>query len=117
MLSPVITTILTNMAIHIPLYLVWLVGIILALATWNRNPRPSLFALLGIVAMFVFDMISIYMITIPMQLGEKGYAVANIAMVISIANVVLTILKACGWGLLLAAIFVGRKRQPAPVCQ
>jgi hypothetical protein len=117
MLSPVITTILTNMAIHIPLYLVWLVGFILAIVTWKRNLQPSLFAILGIASMFVFDLISIYMITVPMRLSGKGYPATNIAMVMSIANVALTILKAGGWGLLLAAVFVGRKRQPAPVSQ
>ena len=113
MMNPVITTILTNMAIHIPLYLVWLAGIILALITWKRNSQSSLFAILGIVSMFIFDLISIYMITVPMRMSGKGYAGAHIAMVISIANVVLTILKAGSWGLLLAAIFIGRKIQPA----
>jgi hypothetical protein len=115
MLNPVITVILTNMAIHIPLYLAWLIGIILAVMTWKRNPRPSLLAILGIASMFVFDLISIFMITIPMRLSEKGHASTNIAMVMSITNVAMTILKAGSWGLLLTAIFIGRKNQTAPM--
>ena len=102
--------ILGNVVTHSPMYIVWVIGIILAIATWKRNPRPSLFAVLAITLLFIFDLISIFVLTIPMRLTERGKAVTHIGTMILIANLTLTILKAGSWGFLLAAIFGGRKQ-------
>jgi hypothetical protein len=114
MLNSGIIVILTNLAVHIPIYLVWLAGIVLSLLTWRRNPRPSLYAILGIVCLFVSDMISLYMTTALIRPGLDRTSYGHIATLMTIESVVMAIMRAISWGLLVAAIFVGRNRQPAP---
>lgn len=110
MWNETVPIVLGNMVTHFPMYIVWLIGIILAIATWKRNPKPSLFAVLAIALLFMLDLINIFVLTIPMRLTKQGYAVTHISTMILIANLTLTILKAGSWGFLLAAIFSGRKR-------
>jgi|WetSurMetagenome_2_1015567.scaffolds.fasta_scaffold329605_2 hypothetical protein len=99
---------ISNMATHIPVYLVWLAGIFLAIDSRKRNPRSSLFAILAIAFMFALNLIGIFMSTLPMRLNKQGYTMLNIGMILSVANIAMSILSAGGWGLLLAAIFSER---------
>jgi hypothetical protein len=108
MQKEVLMIILSNVMMHIPIYLAWLAGVILAVGTWKRNARPSLFAILAIASMFVLDLIGIYMSTMPLRLNRHGYTSTHIGMLLPIVNLSLAILRAGSWGLLLAAIFSGR---------
>jgi hypothetical protein len=109
MSHPITLLLISNIAYHIPLYLVWLAGIILACLTRKRNPRASLFTLLAIVSMFIVSAISIYVSVIPIIGADRGYPLLRLSMITAIARILLSILNACGFGLLLAAVFVNRK--------
>jgi hypothetical protein len=87
-------------------------GIIIAIVTWKRNPRPSLLAILAIVFMLVFDLIAILLNIMPVRLTEQCYTMFRIGMLLSVANLALAILKAGGYVLLLAEIFSGRRTLP-----
>lgn len=100
---------LSSIAIHIPIYLVWLAGIIMAIVTWKRNPRPSLFAILAIAFNFVLSLIGIFVSTLPIRMTQQGYTMERISMLLLVVNCVVAILQAGSWGLLLAAIFSGRR--------
>jgi hypothetical protein len=99
----------SNIATHSPIYLVWLAGIVMAILTWKRNPRPSLFAILAIAFMFVLDLVGIFMVMLPLRLTQQGYSMTRISMLVTFVSVALAILRAGGWVLLLAAIFNGRR--------
>lgn len=100
---------ISMVAANILMYLVWLTGIILACKTWKRNPKASLFTLLAIVFLFVFNLTSIFLSALPIALRDSDYSMVRIATLTGIAHVVLSILSAGSWGLLLAAIFIERK--------
>jgi hypothetical protein len=100
---------ISNITYHIPIYLVWLVGIILACSNRKRHPQASLFTLLAIASMFIFSLISMYVGLIPIIWRDRGYTLLHISMITGTANILLAILNACSYGLLLAAIFVERK--------
>jgi hypothetical protein len=104
---------IANMATHIPVYLVWLTGIIIAVGSRKRNPKSSMFAILAIAFMFALSLIGIFMAALPMQLNKQGYTMRNIGMILSAANIVISILSAGAWGLLLAAIFGERHMRPS----
>ncbi len=41
---------------QLPIYLVWLIGLLLALVNWRRHPRPSLLAFIAFVLFLVSAM-------------------------------------------------------------
>jgi hypothetical protein len=83
---------------QLPVYLIWLVGLILALAGWKKHPSVSLVALIGFVILFLLALVT--------QLTTPRYGVnwsqAGIAFLEAL-------IRAGAWGLVLAAIFGWRK--------
>jgi hypothetical protein len=83
---------------QLPVYLVWLVGLILSLAGWKKHPSVSLVALIGFVILFLLALVT--------QLTTPRYGVnwsqAGIAFLEAL-------IRAGAWGLVLAAIFGWRK--------
>jgi hypothetical protein len=104
--------IISNMAPQIPIYLVWLTGIILAIDSRKRNPRSSLYAILATVLMFVLSLIGNLMSILPMQMHKQGSSILNISMMTSYIRFGMSFLSAGAWGLLLAAIFGERCKSP-----
>ena len=104
--------ILINLAIQLPVLIAMLVGIIIAIVTWKRNPKPSLFTLLSILIYFVFIILAslsnelYYFLQVNLDLE---YSLVDTIMIIT--QVVLSVIIGSAWGLLLAAIFSGRKAE------
>ena len=81
-----------------PVYLVWLVGLILALATWKKHPSVSLVALISFVILFV--------LALAIQLTTTHHGVNwNLAGIAFFE----ALIRAGAWSLVLAAIFAWRK--------
>jgi hypothetical protein len=100
---------LTVLAVSIPIYIVWLVGLILAIVNWKKMPKASLLTVIAIVILFLAGVAGqVFSLNYPIMAHESGLSYAKIGLVtaiVGIANVLLT--TAC-WGMLLAAIF-GRR--------
>ena len=83
---------------QLPVYLVWLVGLILALATWKKHASVSLVALIAFVVLFLLALFT--------QLSTPHYGVnwgqAGVAFLEAL-------IRAGAWGLVLAAVFGWRK--------
>jgi hypothetical protein len=109
MSEAIVPLLVSNFVYHIPIYLVWLAGIILAGSTRKRNPKASLFTILAIASMFVFNLISMYVAIMPIVWRERGYNILRLSMMTGGLTFLLAILNACSFGLLLAAIFIERK--------
>jgi hypothetical protein len=108
-LDPIVAYLSSIIIYQIPIYLVWLVGIILACTTQKRNPKTSLYTLLAIASLIVMNLAGICIGMMPLVLRDRGYAMFRISMITNGAHALLSILSAGGWGLLLAAIFIERK--------
>jgi len=81
-----------------PLYIVWLVGVILAIVVWKKHPSVSLVALIAFVVLFLLELVSLI---IAARNGLNGSR-PGIAFVEAL-------IRAGAWGLVLAAVFGWRK--------
>jgi hypothetical protein len=81
-----------------PVYLVWLVGVVLAIVGWKKHPSVSLVALIGFVILFILALVT-QLIT-----AYHGVYYSRIGIAFFEA-----LIRAGAWGLVLAAIFGWRK--------
>jgi hypothetical protein len=96
----------------LPLYLLWLLGIILAVIRWQRHPKVSILAGLAFVILIVNGMAStITFAWLPgyLQTGQN-YSAEQVGQVLSVARVFFNLVSAVAWALILVAIFAERSR-------
>ncbi len=93
--------------VQLPLYLVWLVGIILAIAFWRRHPRVSLLTIIALV-LFLLEGISGLAFTLATPFLVRG-AIANYMALNGILSVVQGIVSLIAWIILLVALFGWRQ--------
>ncbi|MBN1589717.1 MAG: hypothetical protein JW888_09400 [Pirellulales bacterium] len=99
---------LTQLLSHSPMLLVYLLGIVLALAFMRRCPGPSV---LTLIAMVLLLATTIGMMSLQMFIIHRARDIdLSIAHIMSIVAVVGVVIRAIAMGLLLAAVFSGRSR-------
>ena len=81
-----------------PVFLVWLVGVILAFVGWKKHPSVSLVALIAFVILFLLELVSL-IIT-----ARNGFNGSRPGLAFLEA-----LIRAGAWGLVLAAVFGWRK--------
>src|SRR5262249_40614246 len=102
--------------IQLPLYGVYLVGLILALARWRRHPTVSLLA----AAAFAIFLLKAPFFTflrawLPLYLREdRGVNFETVGWALSAVNGIDLLLSAAAWVLLLFALF-GWRTPPQPI--
>jgi hypothetical protein len=83
---------------QIPVYLVLLVGVILAFVGWKKHPSVSLVALIAFVVLFFLDLMALIIDARNGMIGSRpGIAFLE------------ALIRAGAWGLVLAAVFGWRK--------
>jgi hypothetical protein len=102
--------VVSNLVISLPLLVVWLGGILLAIAYWPRYPRVAALAIcalaLACLSLFVSALTTSALLPVLVQL--RGGTVRRLESTLLLAGIVRTLLDAFAWGLLVAAVFVGR---------
>ena len=100
---------LTQFAIQAPLLLIWLVGMALAFAWWQRAPRVALTTCIA-CGLFMLDALIGTAITVvlPSLLVEQGRSSAEIGNAFGLIGIVRSLLHAALWVGVLFAIFSGR---------
>jgi hypothetical protein len=96
----------------LPLYLLWLLGIILALVRWRRHPTVSILAGLAFVILILNAMASTITIAwLPgyLQTGQN-YSAEQVATILAGVLVCFNSISALAWALILVAIFAERNR-------
>lgn len=100
---------------QIPMLLAYLIAMILAVTFWQRCPTS---ALLTFVAGGLLLIVSIAQTFLNWYLihGRDGLAAGNgnIGSILAVVGLVGSVLRALGFGLLLAAVFTGRSRAEGP---
>lgn len=93
-----------------PLLLVYLVGMVLAIAYWQRSPSAALLVLIGTVMLFASVVLGTlgfhYVIRSRNDLQGGGL---NYQTVLAAFNLFMTLLRTLATALLIAAAFVGRR--------
>lgn len=97
--------------VGIPVFLVWIAGIVLALVTWRRHTRVSLLVVIALVIFILESLVGGFVNTwLPLNFRSQfGTNVSQIGWVLTAWSCVRSILSAIAWGLILAAIFAWRQ--------
>lgn len=96
----------------LPLLIVWIVGIILAITHWRKQPRPSLFTLLAIIIFLIALVGGILFNNFgPPLMSQSGIPWSTYRIIFLFSNLLFNLFSAGAWVLLLLAIFKQKKAQ------
>jgi hypothetical protein len=92
---------------YLPEFVVWLVGIGLALVRWQHDPRAARLTLVGLALLLTVRLVGGYLnAQLPEWVaGMPGGSAVNLRLALTFSGCVQSLLAAIGFGLLLAAIF------------
>jgi hypothetical protein len=101
----------TNLAVQLPQLVVLLVGLVIALITWKRNPRPSLWALIGFSVFIILIIVGSLTSALPLTLSQRNnLSMQSIGTIVAVLTIIISLFHAVGWGFLIAAVFSARKK-------
>jgi hypothetical protein len=104
------SAVLGSLAIQIPHLVALIVGIVLALVTWKRNPTPSLLAVISFGLSLILLILYVGLANLPIAMNRYGYSLARVGVVMGIIGIILSFFQAAAWGLIIAAIFSNRRK-------
>jgi hypothetical protein len=107
-----LTSSLLTLVIYIPLYITWLVGLVVAIVNWKRAPKTSLFTVIAVAILFLLNVFGqMFSINFPLWVSRQGnMPTAQIGIIMAVIGFVETLLVAGCWVLIFIAIFSGRKK-------
>ncbi len=104
-----IPLIINSLLMQVPVFLVWLVGLVLALVRWKRHPKVSLLTCIAFVMFFAEIPFFFYL---NFYLDWKMLVpISSLELVSTVINIIESLISAAAWGLLLAAVFGWRSEQ------
>ena len=102
-LAPVLVQ---NLLVQAPQLLVYIVGFVLSMVFWSRHPKVSGLTLVAMILLLLTSVVSagVY-VWLPRYFIEQHYARSGEAAVYAAVNMVISVVRALGLGLCLAAVF------------
>lgn len=97
-----------NLALMLPIYLVWLAGLIWAVASWKKHPKVSLLATLGLAMFLIQAIVSGLTGPLLQRWIARTFALRAFAALLAVRGIFAVVLQLLGWVLLLAAVFIER---------
>ena len=94
-----------------PMLIVYLGGMILAGMWWRRMPRAAMLAMAGLGVMMVTSIAG--PLTTTLLIRNRASSAGSIGQSVMMLNGVFSLVRTIGLALLVAAVFVGRKRDDA----
>lgn len=104
-----IFSLLMSLGRTLPMFIVWFIGLVIALIRWPRCPAVSL---LIVAAIVVAGMTTIATQVIYIVL-PRYWDTASFVRVAGILGLLSTFVHACAWACMLAAAFLGRDSAPS----
>lgn len=106
-----LSTLFSVLLFRTPLFLLWLVGIVLAILRFGRHPRVSISVILGLFVLFVSTLIAL---TVPILFNQivrelSGPQTASVLTFLLWLQRAPLVLDFVGWLLILVGIFADRK--------
>jgi hypothetical protein len=109
--SPYIVALLIQM----PLFIVYIIGIVVALSQRKNHPRASLFTILAMIGLFFSSLVLVgVQIWLPRYLAVNSASTINIRLILGIISSLRNLLDAIAIGLLLLAVYNKRISQNNP---
>lgn len=106
-----------------PVYLVWIIGLVLSIIHRRRHSKVSLFTFISLSMFVVISLVGAFLgIWLPVNFYNNGLDAREIGIISMSINVITSLVLSVAWGLIIAAIFGWRKQistsaaaQPAAV--
>jgi len=99
-------------AVQSPIFLVWLAGIVIAIARWRRHPTVSLLTAGACGALLLTTVIQVVVFQwLPRWLIDRGSS-ADIGEIFLVISVLFCGIRAVCWGVILLALFGWRSPMP-----
>jgi hypothetical protein len=98
---------------RLPLFLLWCIGIVIAVLRWKRHPRVSSFAVVGLLILLVSTFLATLFPPLLSELMREYTRNRILAQGMMISLRVFPFLDATGWICILFAIFSGRETPKA----
>lgn len=110
------STTLFSLVTQAPLFLVWIIGIVLAIIFWRKHPAVSGLTLLAISGFIILDIVNAYLnLRLSTWLLEQGMSPSNSMPIFIAKGIISSLLDAVLWILLLFSIFGWRKKEKVMV--
>jgi hypothetical protein len=104
---------LAQLAGQTPILLVYLVGMILALVFWRRCPGPCVLTVVAAGLLFVTTLVQPFLFHYLVRVrAEHGWGDEKLGWLLLVNALFGGVFRAVAFGLLLAAVFIGRKGAP-----
>jgi hypothetical protein len=106
-----------RLAIYMPLYIVWTIGIVLSLTSWRKHPQVSMLALAGlIIQLFQAGAGVLFSFWVTTQMAGASWSSRpfDVGMALNISTFVQMCLSSIAWAFILVAIFLWR-HQPGRI--
>jgi hypothetical protein len=106
--------VLQQLPFHIPILLVYLVGVIISLSKLRRMPQPAGLALIGCGMALLTNLgsLSWHAYLISNSSGSSGWSPFSYELVSTFVNIMRALLQMISMSLILAAVFTGRSTPP-----
>lgn len=111
----VIISVLTGLLTSVPLYLLWLVGIVLALVRMREHPnRYRLVAISLAIMLVVSVVITGFNLSIPFVMQQYARTFEEMSNTLMVVNIIGQIVTCVAWVLLLVALFARDAKAAVP---
>jgi hypothetical protein len=101
---------LSQLPVQAPTLLAYVVGMVLALVFWRRCPRPAKFTFLAMMLLLITALVHSLLLSFFMQGREDlGWSHETLGLILLITGLIASLIRAAAFGLILAAVFMGRK--------
>ena len=113
--SSILIAVATSLLTHIPVFIVWLAGALVALLRPGVPRRVAGFLVGGLAAHFVQAVVGTGVsLILPFKLREGGASMSQVGVYLAIWSIAWSIVSAAAWVLVLLAVFVERKPAQGP---
>lgn len=108
-------SILANLLVFTPLYLVWIGGLIVAGTLWSRQRSVALLLASGcLLALFTEISGGILTAALPLLYSGRARSVSQLGVLFAVIGLARSLLLALAWGLLLGAVIRAVAGQRTP---
>ncbi|HVO39326.1 MAG TPA: hypothetical protein VMV03_09915 [Spirochaetia bacterium] len=112
-MSDMVLASLAQLVAQLPTLLTLLAGIVVFLVMMRRSPLAFILAAVSFGALLVASVGQVFATNLLIgKRTEAGWSVSSLATMLSVAAVLFAIFRAGAFGMLIAAVLVGRKEKP-----
>jgi hypothetical protein len=101
--------VLGSLIARLPLFIVWIVAVVLAVSRWEKHRTVSILVLIAVVVELVLAVVgTAASVMLPRWMMERGLEHIRVASAMSLVGAGQSAISAVCWGLVIAAAFMKR---------